>query len=73
MGDWDSDEKTPVTDIADPKRSVVEAELQIARVTVRDLQQQHQRDQQAIRDLQQQLRELQQANRLLRRGGKRER
>lgn len=36
IDEWE-DEKTPVTDLVDPKRTILEAELQVANATARDL------------------------------------
>lgn len=62
---WE-DEPTPVTSIADPKRTMLEAELEIAKVTLRDVKQAWHEAQATIRKLQSDVRELEMANAQLR-------
>jgi len=63
--EWD-DGPTPVTTIADPKRTMLEAELQVAKVTLRDVRQKWAESQAEIRKLTADLRRVEDENARLR-------
>lgn len=64
--DFDGEEKTPVTDITDPKRTATEAELQIAQSVIRGLRAERAEHVAEIRKLKAELSQMETANANLR-------